>query len=209
MSTSPGTGVPRDNRLRGEADTYYGLLPASALEASVYDLRAVSVPSKRILKSKLSKWTAAKQKALAPSYDFLSKIPNQHDDRTFWVTTNGSKRCRIQTKRSKEIELHQSTCLNLDSTSESELWILPDFEEWELDSESAEQLSAPSATDEWGTLIARAVDSNRDRLRRRLEGDGWDFVGGKYGEDGESLEAEDMSEGSVDEEFDVVVLQVS
>lgn len=126
----------------------------------------------------------------------------------YWVATSGSKRCRIQTKRSKQIELHHSTCLNLNSTSESELWILPDFEEWELDSESAEQVSTQSATDEWGPLIARAVDSNRDRLRRRLEGDGWDFVGGKYGEDGEVLGAENMSEGSVDEEFDVVVLEI-
>lgn len=65
----------------------------------------------------------------------------------------------------------------------------------------------------WMPLVKRAVNSNRERLRRRLEGDGWDFVGGKYGEDGTALkeeaDASADSEESVDEEFDVVVLPVT
>jgi hypothetical protein len=56
-------------------------------------------------------------------------------------------------------------------------------------------------------LLRRAASSNRERLRARLEGDGWDFVGGKYGEEEAVLqEAIGQSQESVDEEFDVVVL---
>jgi hypothetical protein len=56
----------------------------------------------------------------------------------------------------------------------------------------------------YGGLVERAVSSNRERLRKRLEGDGWEFVGGRYG-DGDWEEAQ--SEGSeVDEEFDGVVV---
>jgi hypothetical protein len=116
------------------------------------------------------------------------------------------------TKASK-MELHQSTLLNLNqSGAESDLWILPDFEEWEADDN--ENTHAPSRTEvELGPLLQRAVNSNRERLRRRLEGDGWDFVGGKYGEDGQMLREVERrgtseSEESVDEEFDVVVLEV-
>jgi hypothetical protein len=90
------------------------------------------------------------------------------------------------------------------STHDSDLWILPDFDEWEADAQSP-QLEKRSA--ELAPLFARAANTNRERLRRRLEGDGWDFVGGKYGEDGKTLQDVDVgSDGSVDEEFDVVVL---
>jgi hypothetical protein len=110
------------------------------------------------------------------------------------------------------MEIHQSTCLNLnmasDDNTEADLWILPDFDDWELDSEAPQQ-SVRKRQNEWGPLLRRAVSSNRERLRARLEGDGWDFVGGKYGEDEKTLqEATSQTEESVDDEFDVVVLPV-
>jgi hypothetical protein len=118
-----------------------------------------------------------------------------------------SKRTRFQ---AHQRELHQSTCLNLnvasDDSTDSDLWILPDFDDWELDSETIQQTAAKK-DGEWAPLLQRAASSNRERLRARLEGDGWDFVGGKYGEDGKVMqEAASQSEDSVDEEFDVVVL---
>lgn len=114
------------------------------------------------------------------------------------------------------MDMHQSTCLNLsassDNTTESDLWILPDFDEWELEAEASQHLPTRKEG-QWAPLLQRAADSNRERLRRRLEGDGWDFVGGKYGEDGrvlqEAQEADCASEESLDEEFDVVVLPVA
>lgn len=109
--------------------------------------------------------------------------------------------------------MHQSTCLNLSTdpnSTGSDLWILPDFDEWEVESDAHQQSYPVSKEGSWAPLVKRAVNSNRERLRRRLEGDGWDFVGGKYGEDGtalkEEVDASVESEESVDEEFDVVVL---
>jgi hypothetical protein len=122
-----------------------------------------------------------------------------------------------QTKRNRlqnhQMELHQSTCLNLNMASnnstESDLWILPDFDDWELDNEST-QRQPPKRTSAWAPLLRRAANSNRERLRARLEGDGWDFVGGKYREDDNTLqEAATDSQESVDDEFDVVVLPVT
>jgi hypothetical protein len=118
-----------------------------------------------------------------------------------------SKRTRLQTQ---QMELHQSTCLNLnsaaDDSTESDLWILPDFDDWELDGETPRKEVSQG---ELAPLLRRAASSNRERLRARLEGDGWDFVGGKYGEDEKILqEAASQSEESVDEEFDVVVLPI-
>lgn len=111
-----------------------------------------------------------------------------------------------------QMELHQSTCLNLNmannGSTESDLWILPDIDDWEIESETAQQTAA-KGEGEWAPLLRRAASSNRERLRARLEGDGWDFVGGRYGEDEKVIqEAVSQSEESVDEEFDVVVLPV-
>ena len=204
MSLYPGTGVPRDNRVRGEAATYYGSMPAAALDPDSANIRADSVTRKH---NQLFNLPSQFPKPLSSRENYGH--PHQKDIRSNWEATKDLhyKRCRIQTtKKATEIELHQSTCLRLDATSESEFWILPDFEEWEVESESTEQFSVNHQRAEWAPLIARAVNSNLDRLRQRLEGDGWDFVSGKYGEDGEALETEGESEGSVDEEFDVVVL---
>ena len=209
MSSYPGTRLPRDNHTRGEAETYYGIIPAAALDPDSPDIRADSVARKRAYqKFKLS------NKSSKDSYGQNSNsLLRGKGGQNYWSQSKNLNypRCRIRMSKKPptEIELHQSTCLSLGSTSESELWILPDFEEWELDPESTEQYSLSHQKSEWAPLIARAVHSNLERLRRRLEGDGWDFVGlqgGKYGQDvnGEGMEVE--SEGSVDEEFDVVVL---
>jgi hypothetical protein len=106
------------------------------------------------------------------------------------------------------MSLHQSTCLTQDTNDESDLWILPDFDEWEAASD-AERLSPQQESPQWAPLLARAVSSNKERLRRRLEGDGWDFVGGKYGYESALLKDErTASQESLDEEFDLVVLPV-
>ncbi|KAF2651800.1 hypothetical protein K491DRAFT_681887 [Lophiostoma macrostomum CBS 122681] len=146
---------------------------------------------------------------------------------------SAAKRSRFQTQTPSNLtgELHQSTCLNLttptEETSESDLWILPDFDEWVFENDASEQeLKREDEAAQGTSLLQRAVQSNRERLRRRLEGDGWDFVGGRYGEGskvvemvsrmsmavgytkaGEALKSEE--EESVDEEFDVVVLPIS
>lgn len=119
-----------------------------------------------------------------------------------------SKRGRMQ---NYQAELHQSTCLNLNMASgdstESDLWILPDIDDWEVDNDKQHQ--ATKKEGEWAPLLRRAAKSNLERLKARLEGDGWDFVGGKYGEDEKALKDAVMhTEESVDEEFDVVVLPV-
>ncbi|KAF2003853.1 hypothetical protein P154DRAFT_73047 [Amniculicola lignicola CBS 123094] len=198
--------VPPDGFEHNLADSIYGALPSRALDLSSADLRAAFLPLKRYQDSKLS--SPLKRKGVLDSEQ--SSRLHIALGRASWTPAQSSKRSRPQSKKDVDMELHQSTCLNLNSTStaESDLWILPDFDEWELDTESSEQLSKKSGG-EWGPLVERAVSSNRERLRRRLEGDGWDFVGGKYGEDVQAEETESGSEESVDEEFDVVVLDVT
>ncbi|KAF2476748.1 uncharacterized protein BDR25DRAFT_68740 [Lindgomyces ingoldianus] len=225
MTTYPGTGVPRDCHDRHLAETYYGMLPSSALDPSNADIRAPSIPSKRFHEAKSS--ASAKRKNATESHEPSIFLPRGGlEGNQYWPSTKSSKRGRLQTKQDARIELHQSTCLNLNSTvnpnlnnpsaTDSDLWILPDFDEWELDDTSSMHYSLHARDGgEWAPLVSRAVNSNRERLRRRLEGDGWDFVGGKYGEDGNVYEFRDEdsgsgsgSEESVDEEFDVVVLGV-
>ena len=125
------------------------------------------------------------------------------------------------------MELHHSTCLNFNSadSSDSDLWILPDFEDWEYDDASPaahtankkftfkvkgkgdEQDKAVARQNEWAPLVQRAVSSNRERLRLRLECDGWHFVGGKYAieEEWKTGPINEVKE-SVDDEFDFVIL---
>ena len=109
------------------------------------------------------------------------------------------------------MKIHQSTCLNLnmasDDSTESDLWILPDFDDWEAEQEAPVVPASSERESDLGTLLRRAAKSNLERLRTRLEGDGWDFVGGRYGQDTKTLkESASQDEESVDNEFDVVVL---
>ena len=113
------------------------------------------------------------------------------------------------------MNIHASTCLNLNASaeedcSEADLWILPELDDWEEDetetdsstiltpSNSAE-LDAPATRgpeNKWAGVLRRAANSNLERLRNRMEGDGWDFVKPA------NQDEDDMD----DEEFDVVIL---
>tara|TARA_R110002003_G_scaffold242_13_gene17332 strand:- start:25466 stop:26086 length:621 start_codon:yes stop_codon:yes gene_type:complete len=201
MHGDPPSGVRSrdDSSLRYDlSDAVYGMFPSRATDSSVRRSRAAS-PAKGTNKrtgnvdrdgaSPLSMRLA--RGAASPSW-----LPQ-------------TKRRRLQ---AHQMGLHQSTCLNLnmasDDSTESDLWILPDFDDWELDGEDTQQVAGKRDGD-WAPLLRRAARSNRERLRARLEGDGWDFVGGKYGEDEKTLqEATSQAEESVDDEFDVVVLPV-
>jgi hypothetical protein len=174
----------------------YGLLASRATTTSI---RPSCAPSK----------TPSKQTPLASNAAGISPLNiklTRNTANPSWLPQ--TRRTRLQ---SCKVELHQSTCLNLnlasDDSTESDLWILPDFDDWELDSDIPSPAATKGNAGEWAPLLHRAASSNRERLRARLEGDGWDFVGGKYGEEEAGLqEAIGQSQESVDEEFDVVVL---
>ena len=112
------------------------------------------------------------------------------------------------------MNIHASTCLNLNASaeeesSEADLWILPELDDWEEDeTETESTILTPSSSAEldapvtggmenkWAGVLRRAANSNLERLRNRMEGDGWDFVKAANQDD------EDLD----DEEFDVVIL---
>lgn len=182
------------------SDAVYGMFPSRAPDSPIRRSRATSpakLTNKRKGTTELDHTASPLSIKLAQSVAGVPWLPHP------------IKRTRLQSHH--QMELHQSTCLNLnmaaDQSTESDLWILPDFDDWELDGEA--QQSSSMTEGEWAPLLRRAANSNRDRLRARLEGDGWDFVGGKYGEDEKTLQdAVASSQESVDEEFDVVVLPV-
>ncbi|KAH7406240.1 hypothetical protein DE146DRAFT_609812 [Phaeosphaeria sp. MPI-PUGE-AT-0046c] len=203
MNDGPHVGC----RSRGESchsydlsDAVYGMFPSRATDTSV---RRSCAPSPVMIKN-------ANRPTRTAGIDTASPLTiklTQSVAGLPWLPQ--PKRTRLQ---AHQMELHQSTCLNLnmaaDHSTESDLWILPDFDDWELDSE-VQQQSTAKTEGEWAPLLRRAATSNRDRLRARLEGDGWDFVGGKYGEHEKMLqEAATSSQESVDDEFDLVVLPV-
>jgi hypothetical protein len=116
-----------------------------------------------------------------------------------------------QVSREQRMDIHQSTCLNLsiasNDSTESDLWILPDFDDWEADQEAPVASASSERESDLGTFLRRAAKSSLERLRTRLEGDGWNFVGGRYGQDTKILkESAGQDEENVDDEFDVVVL---
>lgn len=197
------------------------------LDLSVADLRAPSIPTKRYRDVLTSH--SSKRKGTPDSIHIYSR-PAIYP-LGYWTAPRGGKVRRMETAHNTRIEIHQSTLLNLAMAdpsnpgatgTESDLWILPDFEDWEVETPSTAALAedapfftAPSSPqiDERKesrspSLVERAVSSNRERLRRRLEGDGWDFVGGRYSKDSRDIphETYHSEEESVDEEFDVVVL---
>ncbi|KAI4643893.1 uncharacterized protein J4E79_011165 [Alternaria viburni] len=112
------------------------------------------------------------------------------------------------------MNIHASTCVNLNASaeeesSEADLWILPELDDWEEDEtetdsstiltpSSSAELDAPRPAaggmeNKWAGVLRRAANSNLERLRTRMEGEGWDFV---------KPDEEDLDE---DEEFDVVI----
>jgi hypothetical protein len=127
-------------------------------------------------------------------------------------------------RRQQGINIHATTCLNLnqstDERSESDLWILPELDDWEEDADtetetpiltpsSSAELHAPTspaaatgrpaAENKWAGVLRRAANSNLERLRNRLEGEGWDFVK-------PATSYHDHEDLDLDDEFDVVVL---
>jgi hypothetical protein len=181
------------------SDTVYGMYPSRATDTSIRRSCA-SPPAK----------TSSKQTSLSADGASLSPLSIKLTRSTAgpsWLPQ--TKHARLQYH---QVELHQSTCLNLnmasDDSTESDLWILPDFDDWELDTDTLSHSATKENEGEWAPLLRRAASSNRERLRARLEGDGWDFVGGKYGGEEDTVLQETISQSqeSVDEEFDVVVL---
>ena len=187
--------------------------PMDPMEMSCFDIRASTIPApKRSMDSRAAK---RKVPASAPPHISLARCAKENGS---WMNTLKRGHLQRATQESTlEQQMHHSTCLNLNAEAngaEVDLWILPDFDDWEADNEAQQQVYQQAKKEgTWMPLVQRAVNSNRERLRRRLEGDGWDFVGGKYGEDGtalkEAADASAESEESVDEEFDVVVLPVT
>lgn len=204
MDDRPGARLARDIRTgRDLTDSLYCQAESHAHDVSSADMRAASMPAKRLHDTK-----CGKRKGSADEHPPRISL-GTCTDRAYWIASKSGKRGRLHLRREPSMEMHQSTCLNLSTDgNECDLWILPDFDEWEAEAESPQEVSRRREA-EWAPLVERAVNSNRERLRRRLEGDGWDFVGGRYGEDGKALrEMNADSEESVDEEFDVVVLPV-
>lgn len=177
----------------------HGTLPSRATDNYIQRSRAPSPTSK------------SSQRESAIDTDTASSPPrsmalSRNNLPVSWIHRS-KKRNLLQ--YDQRMELHHSTCLNLntaaDDNVDSDLWILPDFDDWEVENE--QPAPARNQHAEWAPLLRRAAKSNLERLRARLEGDGWAFVGGKYEEDKRVLqEAADQREESVDEEFDVVVL---
>ncbi|KAJ4374371.1 hypothetical protein N0V83_003112 [Neocucurbitaria cava] len=202
-SQRSGTRSPRDEPPSHSYDlsnAVYGMLPSRATDISRLTSSASSPVRSR----------SAKRQSTVDAFSISQRSISLGRNSTppSWLPQT-NKRSRMQ--RTQQMELHQSTCLNLttasDDSAEADLWILPDFDDWELDTDQAAPVKQQS---EWAPLLRRAAKSNLERLRARLEGDGWDFVGGKYEEDKKALqEAASHGEESVDEEFDVVVLPVA
>ncbi|KAF2440422.1 hypothetical protein P171DRAFT_489136 [Karstenula rhodostoma CBS 690.94] len=194
------------------------LYPMDPMEMSCFDIRAAHVPT--VPAPRRSQDAKAKERRSTSSAPRIS-LAGYTNGKGYWIASSSliNKSSRLQPTQESQLEqqMHQSTCLNLNAnvnSAESDLWILPDFDDWEVDNETPQQehFQAEKKQGAWAPLVKRAANSNRERLRRRLEGDGWDFVGGRYGEDDavlkEEAEASEGSQESVDEEFDVVVLPV-
>ncbi|KAJ4357421.1 uncharacterized protein N0V89_001996 [Didymosphaeria variabile] len=192
------------------------LYPMDPMEMSCFDIRAAHVPVISAPRRSQDTRTAKRKGTSSPPRISLEGYTNGNG---YWITSSlVTKRSRLQQINQEsrlEQQMHQSTCLNLNAdaqNAEADLWILPDFDEWEIDNDPPQQAHHQTKKKQgaWAPLVKRAASSNRERLRRRLEGDGWDFVGGKYGEDDaalkEAAETSEASQESVDEEFDVVVL---
>lgn len=193
--------------LNAACDDYHNHM--NLMTMSSVDIRASSLPAKQAQDHQ-----PAKRKGTESDNYFPRISLTNVNDNGYWISTTKTRRrgrLRPESDSNLDMQLHQSTCLNLNAdanAADSDFWILPDFDDWEVESPQQDAACAkPNGT--WKPLVQRAATSNRERLRRRLEGDGWDFVGGKYGEDGKVLkEAVEVNRESVDEEFDVVVLPV-
>ncbi|RAR01154.1 hypothetical protein DDE82_006726 [Stemphylium lycopersici] len=232
-------GPNRTTRTRDDSDfsydlsnAIYGQFPSCATSTSPRRSRAPSPHTS----AKTAK-TANKRKATTPiELNFCrQKIsPNRTSNATTptWLSPQANKLRNMAT-------VHQSVLLNFtagsENNTESEMWMLPELDDWEADSDtegsssssssssSSLQYSSSPATPtqqstqqqpdlstdkEWSTFLHRAAKSNLERLRARLEAEGWDFAGARFAgqSHGVQQQAPCQSEDRLDEEFDVVVV---
>ncbi|KAF2501892.1 hypothetical protein BU16DRAFT_522777 [Lophium mytilinum] len=191
------------------------------------DLRAPSIPNKR-LHARTAKFGSAAQVAFAmsdvPSPDIAQTKRGTYTHLASFIRPDAGKPKDRRGSTGLFMRRHAAGKhgLNAMQGEEGARWAEReadmDVEDavwaWACEAESESELGGQGMSMEglvgerreggYGGLVERAVSSNHERLRKRLEGDGWEFVGGRYGEI-EEVGVE--SEGSeVDEEFDVVVI---
>ncbi|KAI2478695.1 hypothetical protein Ptr902_09661 [Pyrenophora tritici-repentis] len=187
------------------SNAIYGSFPSCATDISPRRSRASSAATTTISKRKVNITSALSRQNVALAHN----IPQQQKSRG----------------RDLHMSIHHSTCLNLNQNGqdgvESDLWILPELEDWEADEEPRNPATsgqlllstcAPAKQGDWASLLHRAANSNFERLRTRLEGDGWDFVNSRFGNSTKNPQMDasaTQSEESIDDEFDVVVLTAS
>jgi len=187
------------------SNAIYGSFPSCATDISPRRSRASSLASKTLNKRKVDTTSTLSRQNVA----LARNIPQQRSSRG----------------RDLHMSIHHSTCLNLkpsgEDGEESDLWILPELEDWEADEEPSTTATSgqlppsaclPAKQGDWSSLLHRAANSNLERLRNRLEGDGWDFVNGRFSNPTKNLQmhaSATQSEESIDDEFDVVVLTAS
>ncbi|RMZ72159.1 serine-type endopeptidase [Pyrenophora seminiperda CCB06] len=207
-------GPNRTTRTRDEesftydlSNAIYGSFPSCATDISPLRSRASSQVSKTLNKSK----TNTTSDLARQNIELVCNLPQQQSSRGRDLSMSTS--------------IHHSTCLNLNAGAQdgigSDIWILPELEDWEVD----EKASTPARSDpfplsacaavkqgDWSSLLHRTANSNFERLRHRLETDGWDFIHGRFSNSSKSSQmnaSATQSEESIDDEFDVVVLTAS
>ena len=129
--------------------------------------------------------------------------PQTTPPRSTMSPRNSPHKDRTISKVHFDLHISLSRSANIASSSahmsESGLWTVPGFDDEEPNPTPTPLQAKPE--NRWSRMLQSAASSNRARHRARLEGEGWSFIGERYGED-EEVESEE----SVDEEFDVVVL---
>ncbi|KAI4649960.1 uncharacterized protein J4E78_008241 [Alternaria triticimaculans] len=227
MSTTPSShssATARDatNYSYDLSNAIYGAFPSCATDISPRRSRAAS-PASASNSSKKRTGTATANTTGTANRTLCRQAISLHRENAppTWLpapnpTTTTNKRSALARRQQGQqgMNIHASTCLNLnasaeDETSEADLWILPELDDWEEDETETEstiltpsssaELDAPATggmENKWAGVLRRAANSNLERLRNRMEGEGWDFVKSADQDD------EDMD----DEEFDVVIL---
>ncbi|KAI4703522.1 hypothetical protein J4E89_010098 [Alternaria sp. Ai002NY15] len=237
MSTTPSHSsatarVDATNYSYDLSNAIYGAFPSCATDISPRRSRAASPSSASASKSSKKRstgMTTAKTAATTGTANrtLCRQAISLHRENAppTWLpaptpTTTTNKRSALARRQQGQqgMNIHASTCLNLNASaeeesSEADLWILPELDDWEEDeTETESAILTPSSSAEldaprpaiggmenkWAGVLRRAANSNLERLRNRLEGDGWDFVKPA------NRDEEDLDE---DEEFDVVVLR--
>ncbi|KAI4674801.1 uncharacterized protein J4E84_010407 [Alternaria hordeiaustralica] len=230
MSTTPSShssATARDattNYSYDLSNAIYGAFPHCAIDISPRRSRAASPASASTSNSsKKRAGTATANTTGTANRTLCRQAISLHRENAppTWLpapnsTTTTNKRSALARRQQGQqgMNIHASTCLNLNASteedcSEADLWILPELDDWEEDeTETESTILTPSSSAEldagrpaaggmenkWAGVLRRAANSNLERLRMRMEGEGWDFVKAA------NQDAEDL-----DEEFDVVI----